>query len=96
MTATMTTLLGTIFSVLTTIGLVSWVYKVLIKIIEEVRLENSNLKQEIEKLKQSESRWFQRYYSLVNIIQKNKHCRDGQSCRAYEAYIEKAEKDGII
>lgn len=92
----MTTLLGTIFSVLTTIGLVSWVYKVLIKIIEEVRLENSNLKQEVEKLKQSESRWFQRYYSLVNIIQKNKHCNDGKSCKVYEAYIEKAEHEGIV
>lgn len=96
MTATMTTLLGTIFSVLTTIGLVSWVYKVLIKIIEEVRLENDNLKKEVEKLKQSESRWFQRYYSLVNIIQKNKYCNGAKSCIIYESYLEKAEKDGIV
>lgn len=92
----MTTLLGTIFSALLSIGLTAWVYKVLMTIIKEVKEENSKLKIEIEQLKQSESRWFQRYQGLVNLILKHKQCKNGDSCAVYEKYVEKAESDGIL
>jgi len=70
---------GSVSSVLLSLGLSYWIFKVLSKIIEqqnkdfnnyklETEKKMSSMSKEIETLKKSENKWFRKYHLVSNII----------------------------
>ena len=76
-------------ALLTSVGLTGWVYKVM-----NTRIEF--LKEDIDKIKRSETRWMQKYKQLLAIIMNNKKCSNGSKCNVYAEYIRLTDEEGIL
>lgn len=73
-------------------GLTSyWIYKVLNRMIEELRAKNAELHAEIQEIKASEIRWFKKYHAVVSIILKHRRDKDGSDCKVYKEYLKYIE-----
>lgn len=99
-----TAILTNVPSVLISVGLVSWVYKVLnnrnIDLKEQMREDKIEFKESIANLEAKLSasdakanKWFRRYFLIANIIEKNS-CRS--DCRIKEEYNKFNEKYGEV
>ena len=68
--------LAYIAQILVTIGLTSWVYKTLKtsfeNTINDLRNQVTELREEIKSLQANETKWYQKYYRLLNIYKSNK------------------------
>ena len=92
-------------SIVISIGLCTWIYKVLrfqndqlreqIKVNkEEFRTEINELKLKLEKSDEKANKWFKRYFILANIIEKF-HCKK-EDCAVYKEFNLFNEKHGEI
>lgn len=76
-------------ALLLSVGLTTWVYKIM-----ETRIQF--LKEDIEKLKNSEGRWIVKYRKVAQLILKHRECSPGNPCKIHEEYVKMIEEDGII
>ena len=99
-----TAILTNVPSVLISVGLVAWVYKVLnnrnLDLKEQMREDKAEFKESIAKLEAKLStsdakanKWFRRYFLIANIIENNS-CRP--DCRIKEEYNKFNEKHGEV
>lgn len=83
-------------------GLITWVYKVMN---DQMKAQKSNfehqitqLRAEIDGLRQSENRFIQKYKFIYNHFRTFKcaNNNDGGKCNAFDAYMDKLEQEGGI
>lgn len=78
-------------------GLTSyWIYKVLGRMIDELKIKNEELKKEVEEIKASEIKWFKKYHAVVSIILKHRRDRDGSDCKVYKEYLKYIEEEDNV
>lgn len=76
-------------ALLLSVGLTTWVYKIM-----ETRIQF--LKEDIEKLKNSEGRWIIKYRKVAQLILSRKECSAGSPCKVHEEFIKMIEDEGLI
>lgn len=82
-------LLISAFGFLLSVGLTTWVYKIM-----ETRIQF--LKEDIEKLKSSEGRWIVKYQKVAKLILKHRECSPGTPCQIHEEYVKLIDEEGIL
>ena len=102
-----TALIMGIIQITVTLGLITWIYKVLThqyKIQKEFYetkfkdLQNQldASKTEIDNLKKSENRWFKKVYKLYNILSLTHSCSHNETCKVKKQFELFNEKEGEI
>ena len=81
-------------------AVVSWVYKVMQSNIENQRLyferEVKDLRAQIDTLRNSESRWIQKYKQIYEHFRTHKGCSKSGECSAWSSYLEKINNDSLL
>lgn len=97
-TMTETMLLSAV-ALMINMGVIGWVYKVMQSNIENQRVyferEVKDLRSQIDVLRNSESRWIQKYRVMYEHFRQHRDCKHGGSCTAWETYIEKIDREGL-
>jgi hypothetical protein len=76
-------------ALISSVGINAWTFKIM-----ETRIQF--LKEDIEKLKNSEGKWIVKYRRLVQLILKHRECTPGKECVIHKTYIDTIEDEGVI
>ena len=89
-----------VLALIINMGVIGWVYKVMQSNIENQRLyferEVSDLRAQIDVLRNSESRWIQKYRTMYEHFRAHKGCGKDGKCQAWDSYIDKINGEGLV
>lgn len=81
-------------------GVIGWVYKVMQSNVENQRIyferEVKDLREQISVLRNSESRWIQKYRTMYEHFRMHRECKHGGNCGVWDSYLEKINDEGIV
>ena len=87
-----------LIQLLVTAGITGWVYKVLKtsfgNTIDDLRKQIEALKLEIEKLKESENKWYKKYHKLLLVYEKN-YCKS-KDCKVHNEVQKHLSEEGEL
>ena len=94
------TIIMSVLALIINMGVIGWVYKVMQSNVENQRIyferEVKDLREQINVLRNSESRWIQKYRQIYEHFRLHSDCEKGGVCKAWESYIQKVNSDGGI
>lgn len=93
------TILLSVAALIINMGVIGWVYKVMQSNVENQRIyferEVRDLRDQISVLRNSESRWIQKYRTMYEHFRQNRECEKCGSTSVWDSYVDKLNNDHL-